>query len=56
MESMYTKAERFTMVGTSLLRASGDAKSPGYIQTLGSVLQIAFAPPIPRLNGWLLYI
>lgn len=39
-----------SMVGTSLLRATGDAKSPGFIQTLGSILQIAFSPPL--IFGW----
>ncbi len=39
-----------SMVGTSLLRAIGDAKSPGFIQTLGSILQIAFGPPL--IFGW----
>ena len=39
-----------SMVGTSLLRATGDAKSPGFIQALGSILQIAFSPPL--IFGW----
>jgi putative MATE family efflux protein len=31
-------------VGTTLMRASGDAKTPGYLSTLGSVLHVAIAP------------
>ena len=34
-----------TFVGTTLLRAIGDAKTPGYISALGSILHIALAPP-----------
>lgn len=33
-----------SMVGTALLRAAGDAKMPGYLQTLGSILQIVLTP------------
>ena len=34
-----------TFVGTTLLRAIGDAKTPGYISALGSLLHIVLAPP-----------
>ncbi len=36
----------FTMsfVGTTLMRASGDAVTPGYLTTIGSVLHVAIAP------------
>lgn len=46
-----------TFVGTTLLRAIGDAKTPGYLSALGSVLHIMFSPafifgfgPIPELG------
>ena len=46
-----------TFVGTTLLRAIGDAKTPGYLSALGSVLHIMFSPafifgfgPIPALG------
>ncbi|MDA0790845.1 MAG: MATE family efflux transporter [Proteobacteria bacterium] len=36
----------FTMafVGTTLMRATGDAKTPGYLSTIGSVMQVVIAP------------
>jgi Na+-driven multidrug efflux pump len=49
-----------TFVGTTLMRAMGDAQTPGYLSALGSVLHITIAPicifgwgPVPAmgLNG-----
>ena len=40
-----------SMVGTALLRAAGDAKTPGYLQTFGSILQIVLTPWL--VFGWL---
>lgn len=39
-----------SIVGSTLLRATGNAKSPGIIMTAGSVLQIALGPPL--IFGW----
>jgi len=39
-----------TFVGTTLMRAVGDAKTPGYLSALGSVLHIALAPIC--IFGW----
>lgn len=39
-----------TFVGTTLMRATGDAKTPGYLSALGSVLHITLAPPF--IFGW----
>lgn len=46
-----------SMVGSSLIRASGNAAVPGYIMTVGSLLQICIAPflifglgPLPELG------
>ena len=39
-----------SIVGSTLLRATGNAKSPGIIMTVGSVLQIALGPPL--IFGW----
>jgi putative MATE family efflux protein len=46
-----------TFVGTTLMRAAGDPKTPGYLSTLGSILHIALAPvfifglgPIPEMG------
>lgn len=40
-----------SMVATSLLRATGDAKTPGYLQTFSAILQIALTPWL--VFGWL---
>ena len=40
-----------SIVGSTLLRATGNAKSPGIIMTAGSVLQIVLGPPL--IFGWL---
>ncbi len=40
-----------SMVGTGLIRAVGDAAYPGYVMTLGSVLQVVIAPFL--IFGWL---
>lgn len=40
-----------SMVGTGLIRSVGDAAYPGYVMTLGSVLQVAIAPFL--IFGWL---
>ena len=40
-----------SMVGTGLIRAAGDAAWPGYVMTLGSVLQVVIAPFL--IFGWL---
>ena len=34
-----------TFVGTTLMRAVGDAKTPGYVSALGSILHVLLAPP-----------
>ena len=39
-----------SIVGSTLLRATGNAKSPGIIMTAGSILQIALGPPL--IFGW----
>ena len=39
-----------SIVGSTLLRATGNAKSPGIIMTAGSVLQIVLGPPL--IFGW----
>ena len=46
-----------TFVGTTLMRATGDAKTPGYLSALGSILHMAIAPfcifgygPIPAMG------
>jgi putative MATE family efflux protein len=39
-----------TFVGTTLMRASGDAKTPGYLSALGSILHMAIAPAC--IFGW----
>lgn len=46
-----------TFVGTTLMRASGDARTPGYLSALGSILHIAMAPlfifglgPLPEMG------
>lgn len=46
-----------SMVGSSLIRASGNAAVPGYIMTVGSLLQVVIAPflifglgPLPELG------
>ncbi len=46
-----------SMVGSSLIRASGNAAVPGYIMTLGSLLQVCIGPflifglgPLPELG------
>lgn len=39
-----------TFVGTTLMRATGDAKTPGYLSVLGSVLHMALAPLC--IFGW----
>lgn len=46
-----------SMVGSSLIRASGNAAIPGYIMTVGSLLQVCIAPflifglgPLPELG------
>ena len=39
-----------TFVGTTLMRAIGDAKTPGYVSVLGSLLHVALAPPF--IFGW----
>lgn len=39
-----------SMVGSTLLRATGNAASPGIIMTVGSVLQIALGPVL--IFGW----
>ena len=38
------------MVGSTLLRATGSAASPGIVMAVGSGLQIAFGPPL--IFGW----
>ena len=40
-----------SMVGSTLLRATGRAASPGIVMTTGSVLQMAFGPVL--IFGWL---
>jgi putative MATE family efflux protein len=40
-----------SMVGSGLMRSAGSAAMPGYVMTLGSVLQMAFAPFL--IFGWL---
>ena len=40
-----------SIVGSTLLRATGNAKSPGIIMTAGSILQIVLGPPL--IFGWL---
>ena len=40
-----------SMVGTGLIRSVGDAAYPGYVMTLGSVLQIIIGPFL--IFGWL---
>ena len=40
-----------SMVGAGLIRSVGDAAYPGYVLTLGSVLQVIFAPFL--IFGWL---
>ena len=40
-----------SIVGSTLLRATGNARSPGIIMTAGSILQIALGPPL--IFGWL---
>ena len=40
-----------SMVGAGLIRSVGDAAYPGYVLTLGSVLQVIFAPFL--ISGWL---
>jgi putative MATE family efflux protein len=40
-----------SMVGAGLIRAAGDAAWPGYVMTLGSVLQVVIAPFL--IFGWL---
>ena len=40
-----------TMVGTGLIRSVGDAAFPGYVMTLGSVLQVIIGPFL--IFGWL---
>ena len=39
-----------SIVGSTLLRATGNAKSPGIIMTAGSMLQIVLGPPL--IFGW----
>lgn len=39
-----------SIVGSTLLRATGNAKSPGIIMTAGSILQIVLGPPL--IFGW----
>ncbi|MCZ6870939.1 MAG: MATE family efflux transporter [Gammaproteobacteria bacterium] len=39
-----------SMVGSTLLRATGSAASPGIVMTAGSILQIAFGPFL--IYGW----
>ena len=39
-----------SMVGSTLLRATGSAASPGIVMTTGSILQIAFGPFL--IYGW----
>ena len=40
-----------SIVGSTLLRATGNARSPGIIMTAGSILQIVLGPPL--IFGWL---
>lgn len=40
-----------SIVGSTLLRATGSAASPGIVMTLGSIVQIAFGPVL--IFGWL---
>lgn len=40
-----------SIVGSTLLRATGSAASPGVVMTVGSVIQIAFGPLL--IFGWL---
>ena len=39
-----------SIVGSTLLRATGNAKSPGIVMTAGSILQIVLGPPL--IFGW----
>ena len=39
-----------SIVGSTLLRATGNARSPGIIMTAGSILQIVLGPPL--IFGW----
>jgi putative MATE family efflux protein len=39
------------MVTTTMLRATGDARTPGYLQTFGAILQIALTPIL--VFGWI---